>query len=96
MDFEVPKRNLDIFYARKLTSIYLASWSRWSTWSTCSESCGYGSKLRTGMCPTGKICFGTGVKSKWCYEGACRESKYIDNAIVRVGMLAELTSACQP
>ena len=58
-------------------SLVPGNWSTWSDWSSCSETCGYGTRVRTRSCNNpapahgGATCQGDAINTDACFVRPC-------------------------
>ncbi|CAH3047165.1 unnamed protein product, partial [Porites lobata] len=77
-------------------SLVPGNWSTWSDWSSCSETCGYGTRVRTRSCNNpapahgGATCQGDTINTDACFVRLCPSKLIFNYLLFRKQYIGEL------
>ena len=77
-------------------SLVSGNWSTWSDWSSCSETCGYGTRVRTRSCNNpapahgGATCQGDAINTDACFLRPCPSKLIFNYLLLRQQYIGEL------
>ena len=83
-------------------SLVPGNWSTWSDWSSCSETCGYGTRVRTRSCNNpapahgGATCQGDAINTDACFLRPCPSKLIFNYQLFRKQYIGELIPDSRP